>query len=65
MKYVCELCGWKYDEDKGCPEKKIAPGTAFADLSEEFECPHCGCGKEAFDAVDAKIDIRNMTIQSK
>ena len=65
MKYVCELCGWVYDETKGCPERKIAPGTFFAHLPEEFECPHCGCGKEAFDRQDARTDIRNMTMQSK
>jgi len=65
MKYVCELCGWTYDEAKGCEEKKIAPGTLFNDLPEEFECPNCFCGKEAFDPKDARTDIRNMTMQSK
>lgn len=65
MKYVCELCGWTYDEDKGCETKKIVPGTQFADLPEEFECPYCSCGKEAFDPVSARTDIRNMTMQSK
>ena len=27
MKYVCDVCGWEYDEELGCPEKGIAPGT--------------------------------------
>ena len=22
-KYVCEICGWEYDEAEGCPEKDI------------------------------------------
>ena len=23
MVYVCEVCGWMYDEDAGCPEMDI------------------------------------------
>ncbi|MEE1306511.1 MAG: rubredoxin, partial [Anaerovibrio sp.] len=26
----------------------IAPGTAFADLPEDFVCPLCGVGKDQF-----------------
>ena len=26
-KYVCDACGWEYDEEKGLPEAGIAPGT--------------------------------------
>lgn len=51
MKYVCELCGYIYDESAGEPERGIAAGTAFAELPEQYECPHCGCGCEAFDPV--------------
>ena len=25
MKYVCDVCGWEYDEEKGYPEGGIAP----------------------------------------
>ena len=28
-KYVCEVCGWVYDEALGDPEHGIAPGTKF------------------------------------
>ena len=48
MKYVCNLCGWEYDEEVGAPEMDIAPGTAFADLPEDFACPLCGAGKDEF-----------------
>ena len=27
MVYVCEICGWEYDEEKGYPEGGIEPGT--------------------------------------
>lgn len=48
MKYKCEACDWVYDEEKGCPEEGIAPGTKFEDLPEDFVCPLCGVGKETF-----------------
>ena len=48
MIYICDVCGWEYDEDEGFPELEIEPGTAFEDLPEDFECPHCAVGKENF-----------------
>lgn len=47
MKYVCDVCGYVYDEAKGDPDNGIGPG-AFADLPEDFECPLCGAGKDSF-----------------
>ena len=51
-KYVCELCGWEYDEAAGAPEDDIEPGTRFEDLPEDFVCPLCGAGKEDFSKAD-------------
>ena len=48
MKYVCDACGWEYDEALGDPDNGIAPGTKFEDLPEDFECPVCGVGKDMF-----------------
>lgn len=48
MKYVCDVCGWVYDEEAGAPDLGIAPGTKFADLPEDFECPLCSVGKDNF-----------------
>jgi len=50
-KYVCEVCGWVYDPETGVPEAGIAPGTAFEDLPDDFECPECGVGKDQFSEV--------------
>ena len=50
MKYVCDLCGWVYDETVGDPDHGIAPGTKFADPPTDFECPLCGAGKDQFSA---------------
>jgi len=52
MKYVCQICGWIYDEAEGDPENGIAPGTKFDDLSEDFVCPLCGVGKDQFAPED-------------
>jgi rubredoxin len=45
--YVCP-CGYRYDPVKGDPDNGIAPGTAFEDLPNDFECPVCGLPKDAF-----------------
>jgi len=50
-KYICNVCGWEYDEAKGDLELGIAPGTKFEDLSDDFMCPVCGAGKEDFTAA--------------
>ena len=48
MKYVCDVCGWIYNEEAGAPDARIAPGTKWADVSEDFVCPLCGVGKDSF-----------------
>lgn len=48
MRYVCDLCGWVYEESAGAPELGIEPGTRFEDLPEDFLCPLCGVGKDQF-----------------
>jgi rubredoxin-NAD+ reductase len=48
MKYVCDICGWEYDEELGDPENGIAPGTKFEDLPDDFVCPLCGADKSSF-----------------
>ena len=41
MKYVCNVCGWVYDEASG-------EGTKWADLPDDFKCPKCHVGKDKF-----------------
>lgn len=52
MKYVCDVCGWEYDEAEGCPDQGIAPGIKFEDLPDDFVCPLCGVGKDDFSPVE-------------
>jgi len=48
IKYQCTVCGYIYDPEKGDPEGKIPPGTAFADLPKDWTCPQCGADKDQF-----------------
>jgi len=47
-KYVCDVCGWVYDEELGDSDLGIAAGTKFEDLPDDFVCPLCGVGKDDF-----------------
>lgn len=48
-KYVCRVCGYVYDPEAGDPENNIPPGTAFRQLPEDWVCPICEAGKDAFE----------------
>ena len=47
-KYVCSICGYVYDPEIGDPENGVDPGTAFADLPDDWVCPDCGATKDLF-----------------
>ncbi len=47
-KYVCNVCGYVYDPEKGDPDNGIAAGTPFDQLPEDWVCPECGAGKDDF-----------------
>ena len=51
-KYVCSVCGYVYDPEKGDPDSGIAPGTAFEDIPDDWTCPLCGVGKSDFEPQD-------------
>ncbi|MBQ9145141.1 MAG: rubredoxin [Clostridia bacterium] len=44
MKYICNLCGYVYDEAE--------EGVAFEALGEDWVCPLCGVGKDEFSPVE-------------
>jgi rubredoxin-NAD+ reductase len=47
-KYICDVCGYEYDEAAGDESMGIAPGTLWKDVPEDFLCPQCGAGKSEF-----------------
>ena len=50
--WQCLNCGYMYDEEAGDPDEGLAPGTRWADISDEWICPQCGSGKVDFDMVE-------------
>lgn len=50
--YMCVVCGFIYDEEKGWPDDGIAPGTRWEDVPAGWECPECGAGKNDFEMVE-------------
>ncbi len=51
-KYVCTVCGYVYDPEKGDPDNGIKAGTPFEKLPDEWVCPDCGAPKDAFEPID-------------
>lgn len=51
-KYQCSVCGYVYDPAVGDPNSGIAPGTAFEDIPEDWNCPVCGVNKDQFEPVE-------------
>ena len=49
MRYVCQVCGYVYDEVDGDPDNGVAPGTKWEDVPDSYVCPLCGVGKDQFD----------------
>ena len=52
MKYVCELCGYIYDEKVGDIENGVDPNTDFDDLPRTWVCPMCAAEKNDFEAIE-------------
>ncbi len=48
-KYVCVVCGYVYDPAEGDPDNGVNPGTAWADVPDDWVCPICGAGKDDFE----------------
>ncbi len=47
-KYVCQICGYVYDEAVGDPGNGVAAGTTWENVPEDWVCPDCGVGKDQF-----------------
>jgi rubredoxin len=48
-KWVCTVCAYVYDPEKGDPDSGVAPGTPWESVPEDWLCPLCGVGKEDFE----------------
>lgn len=50
--WMCVVCGWVYEEEKGCPGEGLPAGTRWRDVPEDWVCPDCSAGKEDFDMIE-------------
>ena len=50
--YMCVICGFLYEEEKGLPEQGIPPGTHWNDVPENWTCPDCGAAKDDFEMIE-------------
>jgi rubredoxin-NAD+ reductase len=50
-KWICDACGYIYDEAKGDPDGGLPPGTRYDDMPDDWQCPLCGL---------RKIDLRPL-----
>ena len=48
VRMECGVCWWVYDAAEGDAAGQIPPGTAFADLPEDWRCPHCDGPRSRF-----------------
>ena len=47
-RYVCSVCSYVYDPEKGDPEHGIPAGTPFEELPDDWRCPRCKQSKDKF-----------------
>lgn len=64
-KYLCVVCGYIYDPEKGDPDSGIAPGTAFEDIPEDWTCPVCGVSKEDFVVYEEEVTLSEKKSQQR
>ncbi len=50
-KWECLLCGYIYDPEEGDPDNGVEPGTPWEEVPDDWLCPDCGAGKDAFEQV--------------
>ncbi|HEV8096014.1 MAG TPA: rubredoxin [Burkholderiales bacterium] len=50
--WMCLICGFVYEEEKGLPGEGIAAGTRWEDIPINWTCPECGARKEDFEMVE-------------
>ncbi len=50
--YMCAICGFVYEEEKGWPEDGIEAGTLWVDVPEDWVCPECAATKADFEMIE-------------
>ena len=50
-KHRCLICNYIYDPEVGIPDDGISPHTDWDDVHDEWTCPLCSAGKDAFEEI--------------
>lgn len=50
--YMCVICGYIYEVEKGDPDNGVPPGTPWEEIPLSWRCPDCGADKEDFEMVE-------------
>lgn len=50
--YMCVVCGFVYEEERGLPGEGIPPGTPWGEIPVNWVCPECGASKDDFEMVE-------------
>ena len=77
QQWQCFYCGFIYDEALGLPDHGIPPGTAWADIPEDWTCPKCGaihhynplrcqkCGRQGLHELPAATQLPDVAEEVK
>lgn len=57
MRYICQICGYVYDDEK---EK-----NPFDQLPEDWKCPLCGAAKTDFTPETSKAEVKYVSVNTE
>lgn len=57
MRYICQICGYVYDDEK---EK-----NPFNQLPEDWKCPLCGAAKTDFTPETSKAEVKYVSVNTE
>ena len=74
--YMCVICGFIYEEEKGLPEEGFAPGTRWEDIPDTWVCPDCDAlvisgsweekvGVKDYEEIDELVELARSIIESR
>lgn len=51
-RYICTVCDYIYDPERGDVVRGIDKGTPFEELPDDWVCPVCGEPKSVFEPLE-------------
>lgn len=63
-KYICNICGFIYDEAEGYLKGNIQPGTKWSDLPNSWVCPLCTAAQSDFTKEETEEIEESITVDS-